>query len=248
MDWLGGWLKAVIMVILLATFVDLLLPSNTMQRYVKTVMSLFVLLTLLTPVMQLFKKEWNVDQLISSAEQKQNQPTMLASSGGNSLMKSLGDITNEAQKLKEEGQNQSQQIVQTQLAELVKADLQKQTDLAVQEVLVLAQFDNNGKPAITRMKVTLDDKKNDQKLQPTSAQNRIAAMEPVKPIEPIRIESVRSVQGRISADADTKAEADLTPQLVQERERLLKGITRDWQLEPDQIDIQFRQTNGRIAR
>lgn len=41
MDWLAGWLKTVIMVIMLATFVDLLLPSNTMQRYVKTVLSLY---------------------------------------------------------------------------------------------------------------------------------------------------------------------------------------------------------------
>lgn len=90
MDWLGGWLKAIIMVIMLATFVDLLLPSSKMQRYVKTVVSLFVLLTLLSPVMQLFQTNWNVDKLISAAEQKQQ----IAESGtGTSPVKTLEEIT-----------------------------------------------------------------------------------------------------------------------------------------------------------
>lgn len=40
MGWLSDWLKSIIMVILLATFVDILLPNQTMQRYVKTVISL----------------------------------------------------------------------------------------------------------------------------------------------------------------------------------------------------------------
>ena len=98
MDWLAGWLKTVIMVIMLATFVDLLLPSNTMQRYVKTVLSLFILLTLLTPVLQLFQKDWNMDQLLSQAEKEQNEKTMLAGGFGNqSQMKSLEAITKDAQ-------------------------------------------------------------------------------------------------------------------------------------------------------
>jgi stage III sporulation protein AF len=246
MDWLGGWLKSVIMVIMLATFVDLLLPSNTMHRYVKTVMSLFVLLTLLTPVMQLFKKNWNMDELIRSAEKKQNETTMLASSGGKNLMKSLDDITKEAQKLKAEGQKQSQQMIQAQLAALMKEDLQKQTDFGVQDVQVLAQFDNNGKPSISRVKVTLDDK--EAKKKSSSGQNSIAAMEPVKPIDPIRIDKDIKVQGSVSSQVNTNGEAELTPQLAAERERLSKGIARDWLVEPAQIDIRFQQSNGRIAR
>ncbi|MDT2265204.1 stage III sporulation protein AF [Paenibacillus larvae] len=73
MEWLSGWLKTVITIILLATFVDLLLPSTKLQRYVKTVMSLFILLALLSPVMQLLQRNWNVDQLLSRAEKKRKK-------------------------------------------------------------------------------------------------------------------------------------------------------------------------------
>lgn len=240
MDWLGGWLRTVIMVIMLATFVDLLLPSNTMQRYVKTVMSLFILLTLLTPVLQLFQKDWDVDQLLTQAEQQQNDKTMLASgSGGSPWMKSLDVITKDAQKLQAAGQEQSQQMIQTQLAGLMKEDIQKQTDLTVQDVQVVAQIDNNGKPAITKVRVTLDDIKVKSKSSPAPGTKSIAVMEPVKPIDPIRIKA---------NEKDTTASAQAAVPYDQEVERLKQGITRNWLVEPARIDIQVEQGNGRIAR
>lgn len=240
MDWLGGWLKTVIMVIMLATFVDLLLPSNTMQRYVKTVMSLFILLTLLTPVLQLFQKDWDVDQLLTQAEKQQNDKTMLASgSGGSSWMKSLDVITKDAQKLQAAGQEQSQQMIQTQLAGLMKEDIQKQTDLTVQDVQVVAQIDNNGKPAITKVRVTLDDIEVKSKSSPAAGSKSIAVMEPVKPIDPIRIKA---------NEKETTASAQAAVPYEQEVERLKQGITRNWLVEPARIDIQVEQGNGRIAR
>ncbi|NRF89575.1 stage III sporulation protein AF [Paenibacillus frigoriresistens] len=249
MDWLAGWLKSVIMVIMLATFVDLLLPSNTMQRYVKTVMSLFILLTLLSPVLQLFQKNWNIDQLIGQAEQRQNEKTMLASSGGgNPFMKSLDVITKDAQKLQEAGQKQSQQMIQTQLAGLMKEDLQKQTELIVQDVQVLAQIDNNGKPAITKVRVTLDDIEKTKQVQSTSASKSIAVMEPVKPIDPIRIEPATKLQGSYSSDKEASAQPKLSSRIEQEVDQLKQKIVRDWIVEPAQIDIQMNQRNGRIAR
>ncbi|MGO4271935.1 stage III sporulation protein AF [Paenibacillus sp. TAF58] len=249
MDWLAGWLKSVIMVIMLATFVDLLLPSNTMQRYVKTVMSLFILLTLLTPVLQLFQKNWDIDQLIGQAEQRQNEKTMLASSGGgNSLMKSLDVITKDAQKLQEAGQKQSQQMIQTQLAELMKEDLQKQTELIIQDVQVMAQIDNNGKPAITKVRVTLDDIETTKQGQSKAASKSIAVMEPVKPMDPIRIEPTTKLQGSNPSDKEAAALPKLSSRIEQEVDHLKQKIVRDWTLEPAQIDIQIKQGNGRIAR
>lgn len=249
MDWLAGWLKSVIMVIMLATFVDLLLPSNTMQRYVKTVMSLFILLTLLSPVLQLFQKDWDIDQLIGQAEQRQNEKTMLASSGGgNPYMKSLDVITQDAQKLQEAGQKQSQQMIQTQLAELMKEDLQKQTELIIQDVQVLAQIDNNGKPAITKVRVTLDDIETTKPVKSTSASRSIAVMEPVKPIDPIRIEPTTKLQGSNLSDKEAAALPKLSSRMEQEIDHLKQKIVRDWIVEPAQIDIQLKQRNERIAR
>lgn len=248
MDWLAGWLKTVIMVIMLATFVDLLLPSNTMQRYVKTVMSLFILLTLLSPVLQLFQKDWDMDQLISQAEKHQNEKRMLASSGGQPLMKSLEIIKLDADKLQAAGQKQSQQMIQTQLSGLLKEDLQKQTELVVQDVQVLAQIDNNGKPVITKVRVTLDDIEAKKQAGPSGASKSIAAMEPVRPIDPIRIEPSTKLQGSSPSNKEAAALPKLSTQNEQEVERLKQVIVRNWLVESGQIDIQVEQRNGRIAR
>lgn len=247
MDWLAGWLKTVIMVIMLATFVDLLLPSNTMQRYVKTVMSLFILLTLLSPVLQLFQKDWDMDQLISQAEKQQNEKTMLVS-GGKPLMKSFELIKQDADKLQAAGQKQSQQMIQTQLSDLMKEDLQKQTEFFIQDVQVLAQIDNNGTPVITKVRVTLDDIEAKKQEQPSGASKSIAVMEPVKPIDPIRIDPSTKLQGSSSNNKEAAALPKLSTQNEQEVVRLKQVIVRNWLVESAQIDIQVKQRNGRVAR
>lgn len=53
MSFLGEWLKEIIFIVLIAVFIDLLLPNRSMERYVKFVVSLIILLTLLSPVMKL---------------------------------------------------------------------------------------------------------------------------------------------------------------------------------------------------
>lgn len=247
MDWLAGWLKTVIMVIMLATFVDLLLPSNTMQRYVKTVLSLFILLTLLTPVLQLFQKDWNMDQLLSQAEKEQNEKTMLAGGFGNqSQMKSLEAITKDANKIQEAEQKKTQQLVQTQLAGLIKEDLQKQTEWPIEEVQVQVQVDNNGKPSISSVRVTLDDI--ETKKQPATTSKSIAAIEPVKPVDPIKIGSTTTAQDRItSSKGDTQSTQEAMPS-EQEKDRLKQGISRNWLVDPAKIEIGAAQSKGWMAR
>lgn len=56
MGWLSNWLQELIMIVLLATFVDMLLPNRSMERYVKLVLSLLILLTLLSPITKVCSK------------------------------------------------------------------------------------------------------------------------------------------------------------------------------------------------
>jgi stage III sporulation protein AF len=236
MDWLGGWLRSIVTVILLATFVDLILPSSTMQRYVKTVMSLIILLTLLSPVLQLFERKFNVDQLLTAAINRQEQSSMLASGSIQSPMKSLEAIVQDADKLKAAGQKQSQQLLQAQIAALMKEDLQKQTDLHVADVQVIAKLDNNGKPAISDVRVTLH--VIEQKDRPNSVgEHSIAVMEPVRPIERVQISHETAIPTiGLSQGSDT---AKPTSQQEQELTRLSQGIARDWLVEQSRVDIQL---------
>lgn len=49
--------RNVVLIILLTTFLDMLLPSSSMQRFIKVVMGLFLLVTLLNPLLILIKEE-----------------------------------------------------------------------------------------------------------------------------------------------------------------------------------------------
>ncbi|PQP87808.1 stage III sporulation protein AF, partial [Paenibacillus sp. AR247] len=73
MEWLGNWLKEVIMVVLLATFVDMLLPSRSMERYVKLVLSLLVLVTLLNPLIRIVTDD-PLDKLSAAISKMDRQP------------------------------------------------------------------------------------------------------------------------------------------------------------------------------
>lgn len=55
---LGIWLKQLIMVVLLAVFADLLLPTKAMQKYVRVVMGLAIIAVILQPLTPLFQANW----------------------------------------------------------------------------------------------------------------------------------------------------------------------------------------------
>lgn len=241
MDWLGGWLKTVIMVILLATFIDLLLPSHTMQRYVKTVMSLIILLTLLSPVLELFQKNWNVNSMLDAAEQKQSSMDPLAVSGQNPAMKSLEAITQEADKLKAVGEQQSQELLEAQIANVMKEDLQKQTELQVDNVQVAAKIDNNGKPSITDVRVTLHAIEKPSEDSKTQTDRNIAVIAQIQPVKPIQIDIQSGTNGL--TDQAKSNPSKLPPVLEQEKQKLILGISRDWQVQQAHIDVRI-QSDG----
>lgn len=56
METLKELVRNVVMIVLLTTFIDLIMPSSSMQRFVKVVMGLFILVTLLHPILNLFTK------------------------------------------------------------------------------------------------------------------------------------------------------------------------------------------------
>ncbi|MBP1989047.1 stage III sporulation protein AF [Paenibacillus eucommiae] len=241
MDWLAGWLRTIIMVILLATFVDLLLPSNTMHRYVKTVMSLFILLTLLSPVLELFQKNWDVEQMMTAAEQKQYNAANQASNGRKGGMKSLEAIIQDAERLKAIGEKQSLELLQKQIETVMMQDLQQQTDLVVDKAQVAAKLDNNGKPIVTDVWVTLHEIDRESAAQKPEEAEDIAAIASIRPIEPIRIR--RDSDELVSAGKRGEsggAPGKLSLPLEQERQRLVQRISRDWQVHAGQIEVQIQ--------
>lgn len=63
MDYITSWIREIILLILMAVLLELLLPNSTLQRYVRMVVGLLLLLALLKPVLSVF--DTNVNDMLS---------------------------------------------------------------------------------------------------------------------------------------------------------------------------------------
>lgn len=57
MSFLTEWLTSIILFILFAIVIDMLLPSSSMQKYAKMVVSLLLIIVMLNPIFKLFKTD-----------------------------------------------------------------------------------------------------------------------------------------------------------------------------------------------
>ncbi|WP_413407989.1 stage III sporulation protein AF [Paenibacillus amylolyticus] len=126
MGWLSNWLQELIMIVLLVTFVDMLLPNRSMERYVKLVLSLLILLTLLSPITKLLKSD-------PVGELKRAMSAMDAPSNGNAT---LEQILAQGKRLQSNEQEQSLQWTAKELANVMKGQIEETTGARVRSVEV----------------------------------------------------------------------------------------------------------------
>ncbi|SFK93912.1 stage III sporulation protein AF [Paenibacillus sp. 1_12] len=205
MGWLSDWLKSIIVVILLATFVDILLPNQTMQRYVKTVVSLFILLTLLQPIFSLFQKSASVDLMLSNAQslfQNKSAPgtalpvfqalptsSQAGSSGQtqtqgtSSGMQSLSSIQQQAEELKVQQEERSRKLMQQQIITLMKQNIEQTPAFKVGDLKLETGKDANGQMEIRSIRAQVA-------YQPLLTPSKVPSqtvktfqVEPVKPVD-----------------------------------------------------------------
>lgn len=59
MDTLSAWIKQIILLVLFATFLELLIPSNNYKKFIKVIMGLLILVAILQPVLNLMQNQWD---------------------------------------------------------------------------------------------------------------------------------------------------------------------------------------------
>jgi stage III sporulation protein AF len=69
MSVLGEWLKQIVMMVVLAVLAEMLLPTKSMQKYVRLVMGLAIIAVMLQPVLPFFRRDW-VDQMADKASRE----------------------------------------------------------------------------------------------------------------------------------------------------------------------------------
>lgn len=114
------------MIVLLATFVDMLLPNRSMERYVKLVLSLLILLTLLSPITKLLKSD-------PVGELKRAMTAMDAPPDGQAT---LEQILAQGRRMQVSEQQQSLKWTAKELAKVMKGQIEEKTGVKVQSVEV----------------------------------------------------------------------------------------------------------------
>ena len=62
-DVFTNWVKHIIFVVLFASFLELLLPNSSMQRFVRVIMGLFIMLAILNPVIDVLQNHLTPSQV-----------------------------------------------------------------------------------------------------------------------------------------------------------------------------------------
>ncbi|MDQ1909531.1 stage III sporulation protein AF [Paenibacillus sp. GD4] len=242
MDWLSGWLKSIILVILLATFIDLLLPNQTMQRYVKTVMGLFILLTLLHPLFSLFQKNNQVEEMLAGALFKQdasNRSTFTLMAGSSPVtgqVESLPSIQQQAEALRAKQEQQAHHLVQQQAAEVIKRSIEQNLGVKVGQVQVETTTDASGNKVIGHVAVALD-----AEVKPQKKEGKAVPSEPIRPVQPvqIQIEPGAALPAKSKEAPAQQALEASAPELEQKRTQVVHLLRQNWQLQEKQVTVSW---------
>ena len=150
--WLGDWLRDIIAVVLLAVFIELLIPSKTMLRYIRLVIGLFILLTIMSPILRLFQGD------IQAKLDEGMRAWTEMSSQKRATMPTLEQIQQKAQQLSEDRDKEAFKLTEKALEQAIHSELEKQTGTIIASVdaeLDWSQHVGKDMPVLTAIMITL---------------------------------------------------------------------------------------------
>ncbi|GMK37969.1 hypothetical protein PCCS19_10230 [Paenibacillus sp. CCS19] len=231
LDWLSGWLRSIITVILLAAIVDLLLPNKAMQRYARLVVGLIVLLTILSPLIRLFSGNFN--------DRVENSMNAWERAGASSTvqMPTLEQISKEAQRLSMERQRQAASLAERELANAMEQEIDSR--LGSQGTVASVKLSEDGK-SIASVLVTIAAASEDQ-ASGEQAQPEEPSTNAIQPVDIAVSVTVDEVTSTASSGSDTEAK-DEEPEAVTAEQRTVieQALRQGWGIAPKQIQIRTK--------
>lgn len=192
MDGLSHWLRQIIAVVLLASLIDLLLPNRTMQRYVRLVAGLFILMTVATPIMHWMKGDFST-RLAAGIDSVEQTPAGAADQ--------LAMIEQEGAKLRIKQSSQAADLVAVRLESAIRSEVEKSENRTVSKVEVVTERGIDGSLTVSKVIVLLESEQDNAE--------RSQSPDPVKEVGPIAAVDVRiEVEGWTEATKDASASSD----------------------------------------
>jgi len=237
--WLSDWLRDIIAVILLAVFVELLLPNKAMQRYARLVVGLFILLTILSPILKLIQSDIGA-KLDEGMENWSKSAMKVESQMG------LNQIKRDAQAMSDKRSLEAARLTERTLEASIRNELVERTKAPIAEVDAILKWTTvSGKPTPYISEVTVTLKAADNKKSSFKEDASVEAVQPVVvDVEIAPIEGGRTVpsgiddQAVLEATADTEnAEGNWSRADPATAAAISSLISKGWGLAEDQIIV-----------
>lgn len=216
MSFLGEWIKHIVLLILLASFVDLILPNSNMKRYVKLVVGLLLLLLILSPILHLFKFDY--DRMLLSVDHllKDKQST---------FQQQLEERQMKLQELQDETVLDE---VATSWGEEMRQKIESNFDITVQQLQIsLIKNANEVDIASLYMEVA-------QSGGPLADAQEVSTSDigEMKPVKPVIIQVNRTHTARHQEQKITEEQKKL-------QKEVLKFVQVEWNISVDKISFSW---------
>lgn len=175
MSIITGWITNIIVLILLATVLELLLPNSNMQRYVKMVIGLMLMAVILSPILTIFTKDF--DAMLKSAALTDSTPDVR--------------MENQIESKKSEIQASNAAYIEEQMAVQMKSQVEKE---------LRDQFNLE----ITQVGLELQEGKGEKNIQQIAVTVRKAVESDVQEIEAVTVSSENKEEESHSTNAHSK--------------------------------------------
>lgn len=143
--YLSEWLKKLILLVLIASFVDLILPNSAIQRYARMTIGLLIILTMLSPLLALFNLDHIKENISLQSMRFMNTPP---------TERSYESIEVEAKRLQAEQFKAIMHQFSTSLSQEIAANLERKYETE-SEVEVLVSLNDKNEPKIDKILVYL---------------------------------------------------------------------------------------------
>lgn len=175
--WLSDWLRDIIAVILLAVLVELLLPNKAMQRYARLVVGLFILLTILSPILKLLQT--NISDRLDAGMELWDERSMTR----DIKMPSLEEIQQRAEAIQTQRNVEAAKLTAKALEQSMRDAIIDETGMNVESVdieLILPEGSGeDNSPEIGSVAVTLAPRE----APPKTADSKQVEVEAVAPVQ-----------------------------------------------------------------
>ncbi|QZT32648.1 stage III sporulation protein AF [Caldalkalibacillus thermarum TA2.A1] len=207
--YLGELIKQIVLIILIATFLDLLLPNSQMRRYIKLVVGLLIIMTILSPVLEL---------LTFDHERMLREMEALFEKGQESEF----DIDHKRKEIEQLQQEALFKEVERLMKEEMERDLESQFPLSVDH-LDLTLTVEEGEAIVSKLVVVVTAREEEE-------QNFDGTT--VRPVEPVVIQVNEEQESPEANKKPSHAERKI-------QEEVLTYFDWKWNISVDKIDLSW---------